>query len=218
MTADMYALRIAPASTVSFLENTAIILVPLVQAALLRRRPGRQELLPAGLALLGVACLTLRGGVAGVGRGELLAMTAALFYTAVILLTGLLSRRGDPLVMGVDQVGTIALLGMAASLLFETPRLPQTGREWGSILALALVCSCFGFTFQPMAQRRMPAQRAAQFCAISPLSAAVQGSVFYHEHLGPLGLIGAGLILAAILLQGGKQPERAAAPGKERSA
>ena len=60
------------------------------------------------------------------------------------------------------------------------------------------------------------AQRAAQFCAISPLSAAVQGSVFYHEHLGPLGLIGAGLILAAILLQGGKQPERAAAPGKER--
>ena len=93
MTADMYALRIAPASTVSFLENTAIILVPLMQAAL-RRRPGRQELLPAGLALLGVACLTLRGGVAGVGRGELLAMTAALFYTAVILLTGVLSRRG----------------------------------------------------------------------------------------------------------------------------
>ena len=218
MTADMHALRISPASTVPFRENTAIILVPLVQAALLRRRPGRQELLPAGLALLGVACLTLRGGVAGVGRGELLAMTAALFYTAVILLTGLLSRRGDPLVMGVDQVGTIALLATGASLLFETPRLPQTGREWGSILALALVCSCFGFTFQPIAQRRMPAQRAAQFCAIGPLSASTLSAVFYHERFGPVGLAGAGLILAAILLQGGKQPERAAAPGKERPA
>lgn len=191
MTADMYALRIAPASTVSFLENTAIILVPLVQAALLRRRPGRQELL---------------------------AMTAALFYTGVILLTGVLSRKGDPLVIGVIQIGTIALLATGASLLFETPRLPQTGREWGSILALALVCSCFGFTFQPMAQCHVSAQRTVQFCAISPLSAAVQGSVFYHENLGPLGLIGAGLILAAILLQGGKQPERAAAPGKERPA
>lgn len=218
MTAEMNVLRIAPAPTVSFLENTAIILVPLVQAALLRRRPGRQELLPAGLALLGVACLTLWGGVAGVGRGELLAMTAALFYTAVILLTGLLSRRGDPLVIGVIQIGTIALLGMAASLLLETPRMPGTGQEWGSILALALVCSCFGFTFQPMAQCHVSAQRTAQFCAISPLSAAVQGSVFYHENLGPLGLIGAGLILTAILLQGGKQPERAAAPGKERPA
>ena len=191
MTADMYALRIAPASTVSFLENTAIILVPLVQAALLRRRPGRQELL---------------------------AMTAALFYTGVILLTGVLSRKGDPLVIGVIQIGTIALLATGASLLFETPRLPQTGREWGSILALALVCSCFGFTFQPMAQRRMPAQRAAQFCAIGPLSASTLSAVFYHERFGPVGLIGAGLILAAILLQGGKQPERAAAPGKERSA
>ena len=38
------------------------------------------------------------------------------------------------------------------------------------------------------------------------------------SNAGALGLIGAGLILAAILLQGGKQPERAAAPGKERSA
>ena len=212
MTAEMYALRIAPASTVSFLENTAIILVPLVQAALLRLRPGRKELLPAGLALLGVACLTLRCGVGAVGAGELLGMTAALFYTAVILLTGLLSRQGDPLVMGVAQIGTIALLGTAASFLFETPRLPQTGREWGCILALALVCGCFGFTFQPVAQRHLPAQRAAQFCAISPLSASVQGAVFYRERLGPLGLTGAGLILAAILLRGGEQQERAAAP------
>lgn len=170
------------------------------------------ELLPAGLALLGVACLTLRGGVAGVGRGELLAMTAALFYTAVILLTGVLSRKGDPLVIGVIQIGTIALLATGASLLFETPRLPQTGREWGSILALALVCSCLGFTFQPIAQR------AAQFCAIGPLSASTLSAVFYHERFGPVGLAGAGLILAAILLQGGKQPERAAAPGKERPA
>lgn len=145
-------------------------------------------------------------------------VSAALFYTAVILLTGVLSRRGDPLVMGVAQVGTIALLGMAASLLLETPRMPGTGQEWVCILALALVCSCFGFTFQPMAQRRMPAQRAAQFCAIGPLSASTLSAVFYHERFGPLGLIGAGLILAAILLQGGKQPERAAAPGKERPA
>lgn len=145
-------------------------------------------------------------------------VSAALFYTGVILLTGVLSRKGDPLVIGVIQIGTIALLATGASLLFETPRLPQTGREWGSILALALVCSCFGFTFQPMAQCHVSAQRTVQFCAISPLSAAVQGSVFYHENLGPLGLIGAGLILAAILLQGGKQPEWAAAPGKERPA
>lgn len=170
------------------------------------------ELLPAGLALLGVACLTLRGGVAGVGRGELLAMTAALFYTAVILLAGVLSRKGDPLVIGVIQIGTIALLATGESLLFETPRLPQTGRKWGSILALALVCSCLGFTFQPIAQR------AAQFCAIGPLSASTLSAVFYHERFGPVGLASAGLILAAILLQGGKQPERAAAPGKERPA
>ena len=138
-------------------------------------------------------------------------MTAALFYTAVILLTGVLSRRGDPLVMGVAQVGTIALLATGASLLFETPRLPQTGREWGSILALALVCSCFGFTFQPVAQRYVSAERAGQFCALNPLSATILGTIFLHERLGLWGMIGAALILAGILIQsvGEKTPDRA---------
>lgn len=156
MTADMYALRIAPASTVSFLENTAIILVPLMQAALRRRRPGRQELLPAGLALLGVACLTLRGGVAGVGRGELLATTAALFYTAVILLTGVLSRKGDPLVIGVIQIGTIALLATGASLLFETPRLPQTGREWAAFWRWPWCAAAWDSPFSPLPSGACP--------------------------------------------------------------
>ena len=89
--------------------------------------------------------------------------------------------------------------------------MPQTGREWAMVLALALVCSCFGFTFQPVAQRYVSAERAGQFCALNPLSATILGTIFLHERLGLWGLIGAVLILAGILIQsiGEKTADRA---------
>ena len=68
------------------------------------------------------------------------------------------------------------------------------------ILALALVCSCFGFTFQPVAQRYTTADRAAQLCAINPLSTAVLSAIFLRERMGVQGIIGAALILAGIVM------------------
>ena len=97
----------------------------------------------------------------------------------------------------------------AASLLLESPRLPGTAREWGVILALALVCSCFGFTFQPVAQRYTTAERAAQLCAVNPLSTAVLSAVFLHETMDIMGIIGAALILCGIVLHN-YQPRKAA--------
>ncbi|MCI5625872.1 MAG: DMT family transporter, partial [Clostridiales bacterium] len=201
MTTEMFALRQTASSTVSFLVNTAIIIVPLLKAAMERRRPGRKDLVSAGVTLVGVACLTLRGGLVGLGWGEGLCLIEALLYSCAILLTSTLSRKRDPLVLGIVQIGTMGVLSLGASLLLETPHMPQTGREWAMVLALALVCSCFGFTFQPVAQRYVSAERAGQFCALNPLSATILGTIFLHERLGFWGLIGAVLILAGILIQ-----------------
>ncbi len=55
---EVSALHTADTSVVSALENTAIILVPLFEAALHRRRPGRT-------ALLGAAVLHEQLGVTG---------------------------------------------------------------------------------------------------------------------------------------------------------
>ena len=98
------------------------------------------------------------------------------------------------------QIGFLGLFAALASPLAGTPHLPQNGTEWGVILALALVCSCFGFTFQPVAQRYTTADRAAQLCAINPLSTAVLSAIFLQERMGVQGIIGAALILLGIVL------------------
>ena len=151
MTAELTALKTVETSTVSFVTNTAVVIVPIVQAVLSRRWPERRALIGALACLLGVALLTLRNGLSftpGVGY----CILEAFLYSAAILVTDRLTHAGaDPLLSGVVQVGFLGLLALAASFLFEMPHLPGSGTEWLVVLALALVCSGFGFTLQPVA-------------------------------------------------------------------
>ena len=207
MTAELSGLKRTASSTVSFLENTAIVLVPLFAAVFRRRAPGAKAILCAGVTLAGVGFLTLGGGVR-FGAGEAFSILAAALYACAILTTDRLTHKGDidTVTAGIVQVATIGALSLIASCIAETPRLPQGGTEWVSVLALAIVCSGFGFTLQPVAQAGTTAERAGMFCALNPLVASVLGVVFLHEHIGLQGIVGAALILTGILLSYAKLP------------
>ena len=200
MTCETFALTRTHASTVSFLVNTAIVIVPLLEALLRRRAPDHRTLLCAAVTLAGVGFLTLKGGFAGFGLGEALCLLEACLYAGGIILTGKFSQKGDTILLGMFQIGFLGLFAAIVSPLVGTPHLPQNATEWGVILALALVCSCFGFTFQPVAQRYTTADRAAQLCAINPLSTAVLSAIFLRERMGVQGIIGPALILLGIVL------------------
>ena len=214
MTCETFALTMTTASNVSFLVNTAIVIVPLFEAVLHRKAPDHRTLLCAAVTLAGVGFLTLKDGIAGFGLGEALCLLEACLYACGIILTGRFSQKGDTILLGMFQIGFLGLFAAIASPLAGTPHLPQNGTEWGVILALALVCSCFGFTFQPVAQRYTTADRAAQLCAINPLSTAVLSAIFLRERMGVQGVIGAALILLGIVLhnyhKSGKASETAA--------
>lgn len=127
--------------------------------------------------------------------------SVSLLENCAIILTARFSHESeDPLCIGVVQVGTMGVLALVASLLFESPVLPQTAPQWGMVAALALVCTCFGFTLQPLAQSRISAERAGVFCAINPAVASLLGVCVLHESIGALGLLGLVLILSAIAM------------------
>lgn len=200
MALELTALKTTDTSTASFLENTAIIFVPLIEALLLRRAPERTALISAAAALAGVALLTLGSGSFGFTAGELYCLCAALVYALAIIITDRFSRRGDGLMMGVMQVGFIGIYALAASFIFEAPRLPSGGTEWGVILALAIVCTCVGFTFQPVAQAHLSSECAGLFCALSPVFASLLGVVFLGEPVTLQGVFGAALILFSLYI------------------
>ena len=102
--------------------------------------------------------------------------------------------------LGVLQIGVMGVLSLAASFLFESPRMPAGLTEWAPLAVLIIVCTIFGFTLQPVAQSKTSAEKAGVFCALNPAASAVLGTVFLHEHLGVSGFAGAVLILLSIFL------------------
>ena len=199
MSFELVSLTMAASSTVAFLENTAIVFVPLFEAALARRAPTLKALACTAVVMVGVGLLTLGDGFGTFGLGELLALLAGIFYAVTIIATARVSKEGEATALGVLQVGFIGLFGLVAGLAFETPALPQTELAWVYLAILVVLCTCFGFAFQPIAQKGISAQRAALLLAVSPLIAAVLGIVVLSEPFGPGTFAGMALILGGIL-------------------
>jgi len=202
MTFELHGLRYTEAGTASFLENTAIVFVPLMLAVINRRLPARTTWISAGSALIGVGFLTLGSSASAglsLGRGELLCLCAALSYTSGMVLTDRITGDDDPVTIGILQIGFIGLFAVPATFMTETPKLPELPETWLMLACLVFISSVIGFTLLPVAQHYLPAERVSLFCALAPVVACTSGVIFLHEEMTPAKLAGAILILTALV-------------------
>lgn len=200
MGCEMQSLRTAEVHTVAFLENLSLALVPLFLAVWYRKLPKVRILQGAGFILLGVAALTIGGTGFTLAGGEGWALLAAVFYALYIIATGKLAAISDGKALGILQMGFMGLLSFAAALVQErSVFLPTRVLTWESLAFLVLVCSCFGFTFQPVAQRYISAEETGMYCAINPLFASLLGHWVFEETFGPTAILGAVYILTGLV-------------------
>lgn len=196
---EMMGIRETDTSLAALISNSAFILVPIFEIALLRVFPKRRVVVGMAIAFIGLLVLNFAPG-AQFNMGCVYLLISMVFYSAAIFETSIFAKEGEPLLVGIIQLGTMGVLSLIASLIFENFRLPESGSEWGMILLLAVVCSVFGFTLQPVAQRKLDADRAGMFSALNPLAAIFWGFLILGERLTPVKIIGSILILAGIIL------------------
>ena len=158
-------------------------------------------MLCAFLAVAGVGFLSLsQMQMKGSGLGLLLIILAALTYGVCIMATEAVSRDGDPITIGMLQLGVMGLCSLLAALPTGNFCVPTSVSQWGMMLMLVLVCSCFGFAFQPLAQKYVSAETAAVFTVINPLTASLLGIVAAGEKMDPAKAAGYVLIFLALLI------------------
>lgn len=200
MSFEVFSLKTCESSTTAFLENTAIVMVPIFEAFLLKKMPLPKTIIGFIMAMTGVGLLTLQGTSIHFTVGHILAIGAAITYAAAIIITDRVSKKSEPLVIGIVQLGTMGSLSAIASFIFETPHFPSEPIAWLAIILLALVCSCFGFTLQPVAQKYTSTETTGLYCAFGPLGAGILGWVCLGEALSIFALIGVVLILLSIMI------------------
>ncbi len=196
---EFSAVKTADSSLVSIVEHVSIILVPLVEAVLVKKLPTAGTMIGAALAFAGIACIGFQYGTLSGSIG--LSLLAAVLYTACIIVTDrVTTEEADPLVIGFVQLLTMGSLALVFALTTEHFTIPHGVSQWWMILFLVVVCSAFGFTLTPYAQSHISVERAGILCAVNPAVAAILGAVILHERLGVLGYIGLFLVLGSIII------------------
>jgi drug/metabolite transporter (DMT)-like permease len=189
-------LQYTTSSVSAFLTYLLVVFVPLLSAAVLRRPPRRATLAGVALALLGLFLLTDGAGV-GLGRGEVLTIGCALAFAVHILV---LDRTA-----GVDIVALNAAQFAAVAAVLAVPGALATGgydfpvEAWAAAAYTGVVVNGLAFGLQVWGQRRVSPSRTALVLMLEPVFAAGLGYVD-GERVGAAGAIGAGLILAGILV------------------
>ncbi len=119
------------------------------------------------------------------------------FFTGI----GRVSPRMDSFVLGTGQSLVCGLIGMAYLLLrSEMPSMAALAEAWPLVLCGGLFSVTFGFTLQIIGQKDANPAAAVIIMQLEAVFAAVAAWVYLGEGMTPRMLIGAGVILAGVLV------------------
>jgi drug/metabolite transporter, DME family len=166
-------------------------LTPLTLIALASALGGTILLVATPSHLMGKASVSL--------PGVLLAFLAACGYAGFILCGRLLTDRCHPLQVNSIAFGTGALL----LFLFALPTglvVVYPTRDWLILLYLGCIPTALAYGLFQVGMRSLSATVISIVTLFEPLTAAVLAWIIFGEELGPLGLLGALLLLGAMAL------------------
>ncbi len=192
-------LTVTSVTNAGFLTALYVVLVPAVAFIALRAKLPFIVWPAAGLSLSGT--WALGGGLDGLNWGDGIMLISALFWAIQMLLIGALATRsGRPVTMAAIQFGVTAILGLVAGFIFETPSLIGAVAAWKELAFTGFISGGLAFTLQMVAQRYTPPSDAAIIMSGEALFAALFGALLLGERLAPLGWLGCGLILIAVIM------------------
>jgi len=184
------------ASVSGFITGMYVVATPLLAALILRTRVTAVTWVAVALATAGLGVLTLDGFA--VGYGEALTLVASLIYALHIVGLGAWSTPGEALGMSVVQLLVIAVVCLLATAP-DGVVLPASGRDWASVVYMALVAGALALLAQTWAQAHLAPTRTAIIMSTEPVFAAFFAVLLGGEGLTARMLIGGAMVLAAML-------------------
>ena len=183
----------------AFIVAFSSVLAPVVALVALRHRPG--WVVGAAVLIAGVGIYFLTAPEAGgLNRGDLWTLITAFVFGGHIVAVTELSRRHDARrLVWLQLAGTTVGATVAAALL-ESVRLEWSLSLVGALLCTGIVATALALVWQMRAQRHMSAARAALVLCFEPVFATITSWVWRGERLSATQWIGAGLIVAGMIL------------------
>ena len=196
------ALERIDASLLSLLLYTFPAIVAAAAVALGRERMDSRRVAALGLAFGGLALV-----VAGAGTGALdplgaaLGLGAAVVYSTYILVSdGIVGRVRPRVLSALVCTGAAASLTGGSALLGELRPGELTAAGWDWLACLAVVSTVASISLFFAGLRRVGPTTASILATVEPLVTVLLAFLVFGETLGVVQVVGAGLVLAAVLV------------------
>ncbi|HEY4885900.1 MAG TPA: DMT family transporter [Myxococcales bacterium] len=188
------------ASRSGFLTGTLVVLVPLIELAVFRKRPALPAAIGVLLAFVGMTVLSApwSNTSSATAAGDALTLACALVFAAQIVALGRIAPRHPVLPLLFLQLATIGALAALAGPVVDAQQFSGTPRLWLALLYLAVFATLLAFGIQTWAQKILPPVRVALISALEPVFAALWAALLIGERLTLRELTGGALIVLGV--------------------
>lgn len=205
-------LRFTSVSNAGFITGLNVPLVPVLAYLLFRNQITPNVWIGVAAATLGLYLLTM-GENTEFNKGDLLVLICAFAFAIHIVLTGRFVKALPITLLSIIQLSAVAIYSSAAAWISDTPAFYHVGAPavtwqeqlsspiiiW-AILVAALLGTAYAFWAQSACQKIIEPHKVALVFATEPVFAHGAAWLFLDEHLGYMGLLGAGLIISGMLI------------------
>ncbi|WP_102690958.1 DMT family transporter [Rummeliibacillus pycnus] len=183
----------------AFLTAINIIIVPIITYAIYKRRIDGYEIIGSILAIIGIGCLSLQGSFT-MNIGDALSLACAVGFAFDIFCTNLFVKKEDAIQLTIIQFITAAIISnLVVIVQGDAPITLEKGGLY-SVVYLAIFSTTVAYLFQNIANQYTTATKAAIILSLESFFGMIMSVLFLHEILTPRMIIGAVLILSAILI------------------
>jgi drug/metabolite transporter (DMT)-like permease len=187
------------AGNAGFITGLYVVFVPMLMLVIFRQHIHWVVWMATFLAAIGIFLLSA-GGKLELAPGDGLELLGAVLWAAHVVVVGQAMKKTDALQFAIGQYMVAGVLNFILGLLLDWQTLPGLIPAWWTVAYVGLFSVAVGYTLQAKAQKFAPPTDASLILSLESVFAAVFGFLFLQELLRPMQLVGAGLILAAILI------------------
>lgn len=185
----------------AFLTGCYCVMVPFLSWLLGQGRPGVRHVVAAVTCTVGLGLVAVDGGFP-LNMGDVLSVTDGVFYGLQFIVLAAWGKDDDPLTVTCWEFVVMTLTFALSSAIFEggyTPPTP-TLADMGTILFLALVCSCLCYVLLNRAMTRVDPAEGAIYAALEAPFGVLFSMMIYGERVTLRLVVGFALIFVAIVI------------------
>lgn len=191
-------LALTSASNSALITGLFVVVTPFLAAAFHRYRPSPWSVGAAVVAFLGLFLVTGADGLR-LGGGDLLTLGCAFAFAVHVVALSIFAPKHPVIPFTAVQLAVVAVGSIPLAMVLDGFAWPDRS-VWPAILITGIAVSVGAYVLQAWAQTVVGAATAAVVLAAEPAFGVATAWVVLGESLDPAGWLGAGMILAAIVV------------------